>query len=110
MSLMQLGRPRPDLESDHDDRWFVPAACRDIDQQLFFEPESEGAELRAKRIRAAKALCADCPVRRECLLFALAKPERYGIWGGYTARERAVLKRRRAARPAPAGRSDRRGP
>lgn len=108
MFLIRVGRPRPGLESHRDDSWFEYAACRDADRRLFFEPEDEGAKPRERRIRAAKAVCAACPVRRECLLFALATPERYGIWGGFTARERATLKQRRT--PRPAGRSDRRGP
>jgi WhiB family redox-sensing transcriptional regulator len=78
-----------------DKSWFEAAACRDGDQRLFFDPEGEGAKPRAARERAAKAVCAWCPVRRECLIFALWAPERYGIWGGLTARERTSLRRRR---------------
>lgn len=110
MFLTGVDRPNQGLEPPRDKSWFERAACRDADRQLFFEPEGEAVKGRARRIRAAKAVCADCPVRRECLLFALATPEHYGIWGGFTARERATLKHRRPARPAPAGRSDRRGP
>lgn len=110
MFLTRVDPARPGLEPPRDKRWFGRAACRDADRRLFFEPEGEGAKPRARRIRAAKAVCADCPVRRECLLFALAKPERYGIWGGFTSWERATLKHRRPVRPAPAGRSDPRGP
>lgn len=36
----------------------------------------------------AKAICADCPVREQCLEHALRTPEQYGIWGGMTPRER----------------------
>lgn len=100
--------PPPSVEPDRGETWFTHAACREADRRLFFEPEGEAAAPRARRVRQAKAVCAECPVRRECLLFALAKPERYGIWGGFTARERATMKRRRLARPS--WRADRRGP
>ena len=95
-----VGSPRPELEShqshgQRDETWFEAAACREADLRLFFDPEGEGAKPRAERERAAKAVCSWCPVRRECLIFALATPERYGIWGGLTARERSSLRRRR---------------
>lgn len=43
----------------------------------------------------AKRVCATCPVVADCLFHALHKSEPYGIWGGYDARERKHLKRRR---------------
>lgn len=40
-------------------------------------------------------MCRGCPVWRDCLLFALARPEiRDGIWAGLTARELARLRDR----------------
>ena len=38
---------------------------------------------------SAVQCCDGCPVRRECLEYALAADERYGIWGGKTPEERA---------------------
>ncbi|MFF0484930.1 WhiB family transcriptional regulator [Streptomyces sp. NPDC004435] len=43
----------------------------------------------------AKALCAGCPVRAECLAYALDERVEYGVWGGMTERERRALLRRR---------------
>lgn len=37
----------------------------------------------------AKAVCRGCPVRSECLAYALAARERAGVWGGLTPDERA---------------------
>ena len=47
-------------------------------------------------------ICAGCAVRRECLEFALAHDQMYGIWGGTTAedRQRDRRRRRRAAAAA----------
>ena len=91
---------------DQDDGWFEQAACRSEDRRLFFEPEHESAKRRDRRVSAAKAVCATCPVRRECLSYALARPERYGVWGGLTTRERAQIGRQRRG---PTRRTDRRG-
>ena len=51
------------------------------------------------RVEAARALavCAACPVRAECLEYALDAREAYGIWGGMTELERRALLRRRAS-------------
>ncbi|MFE1895250.1 MULTISPECIES: WhiB family transcriptional regulator [Streptomyces] len=47
----------------------------------------------------AKALCAGCPVRAECLAHALDERIEHGVWGGMTERERrALLKRRPTVR------------
>lgn len=42
--------------------------------------------------RAAKAICADCQVKDECLQFALNADERYGIWGGLNVIERDLVR------------------
>ena len=47
---------------------------------------------RLARERRAKAVCASCPVRVECLEHAIAVDERYGIWGGLTQDERRLLR------------------
>jgi WhiB family redox-sensing transcriptional regulator len=42
------------------------------------------------QVERAKAVCKSCPVRRECLQFALATRQSDGIWGGMSERERRV--------------------
>jgi WhiB family transcriptional regulator, redox-sensing transcriptional regulator len=44
-------------------------------------------------IRAAKAICGECPVCIECLDYALSRGET-GIWGGTTDRERRIIRKR----------------
>jgi WhiB family redox-sensing transcriptional regulator len=44
-------------------------------------------------VAEAKAVCAACPVRRECLAFALRTEQVHGIWGGTTPDERAIARR-----------------
>ncbi len=43
-------------------------------------------------VARAKAVCAGCPVRAECLEFALANDERWGVWGGTSERQRRAMR------------------
>ena len=65
------------------------ALCAQTDPEAFF-PEKGGSTREAKRV------CLSCDVRGECLEYALAHDERFGIWGGLSERERRRLKRRSA--------------
>lgn len=67
--------------------WQERALCAQTDPEAFF-PEKGGSTREAKRI------CASCEVRSECLEYALAHDERFGIWGGLSERERRRIKRR----------------
>lgn len=69
--------------------WTERASCHGMDPDLFFPGSGELAP-------EAKAACAQCEVRRECLEWALTHRER-GIWGGLNERERRTIRRRRAA-------------
>jgi WhiB family transcriptional regulator, redox-sensing transcriptional regulator len=71
--------------------WRAEARCRDLDSALFFSPDGERGPTRRRRERAAKAVCARCPVQEECAAFALANHEPYGVWGGLTETEREAL-------------------
>jgi WhiB family transcriptional regulator, redox-sensing transcriptional regulator len=67
--------------------WQEEALCAQTDPEAFF-PEKGGSTREAKRV------CGRCDVRGECLEYALAHDERFGIWGGLSERERRRLKRR----------------
>ncbi len=69
--------------------WKSDAACRTVDTSIFF-PESETAAA------PALAVCARCPVRDQCLDFALETRQHDGIWGGATETERRRLRRTRS--------------
>jgi WhiB family transcriptional regulator, redox-sensing transcriptional regulator len=77
--------------------WRSGAACLGADSDLFFPISATGPGER--QIARAKRICAGCAVRRECLDFALAHDQVYGIWGGTTPddRRRERRRRRRAA-------------
>ena len=79
-------------------RWQDLAECKGMDPTLFFGPEhAETVKEKRDREDAAKAVCNRCPVRAECLEYALDAREAYGIWGGMTELERRALLRRRAS-------------
>lgn len=66
--------------------WKDQALCAQTDPEAFF-PEKGGSTREAKRV------CQSCEVRAECLEYALANDERFGIWGGLSERERRKLKK-----------------
>jgi WhiB family transcriptional regulator, redox-sensing transcriptional regulator len=66
--------------------WRMLAACRSIEPDLFFPVSSAGKSL--EQAAEAKAVCARCLVRRQCLAFALQTRQAHGIWGGLTEGER----------------------
>jgi WhiB family redox-sensing transcriptional regulator len=67
--------------------WQERSLCAQTDPEAFF-PEKGGST------REAKKVCVGCEVRSECLEYALANDERFGIWGGLSERERRKLKKR----------------
>ncbi len=77
--------------------WQFDGACRTTDPETFFSPETERGPRRRRREERAKALCAQCPVVRQCLDHALTVREPFGVWGGLNATEREHLLRDRAA-------------
>jgi WhiB family redox-sensing transcriptional regulator len=68
-----------------------------VDSDLFFPVGVTGPAV--DQIAAAKAVCATCPVQSECLEFAIATNQEYGVWGGTSEEERRVLRRAWRARP-----------
>ena len=75
-----------DLFDAVEEQWQERALCAQTDPEAFF-PEKGGSTREAKRI------CSGCEVKAECLEYALAHDERFGIWGGLSERERRRLKR-----------------
>jgi WhiB family redox-sensing transcriptional regulator len=81
-----IGEQPPSLEDlAHRPAWMKRGACRGEDPALFFP--SLGSNT-AK----ARAICAICPVREQCLAYALADPESAGVWGGISERERRKMR------------------
>jgi WhiB family transcriptional regulator, redox-sensing transcriptional regulator len=79
--------------------WQQHGLCRASDATVFFPPvHFEHKPEREAREAKAKAICARCPVRVQCLDWALATREPHGVWGGYSESERKqILMGRRKA-------------
>ncbi len=74
------------------------AACKGAGPDLFFGPDAEFVTARRQREAKAKAICAGCPARGDCLAYALGTAQAFGVWGGFDEDERrAMLRRRRAS-------------
>ena len=81
------------------DDWQRLAACKGPYSEMFFPPSTpERKEDKLAREMNAKAICADCQVKRECLSYAVDIREPHGIWGGLNELERkSVMDRRLGA-------------
>lgn len=80
-----------------DQSWQLRAFCRGPESDLFFAPlQQERREEKELRETRAKELCRRCPVRAQCLDYALDIREPFGIWGGLNEIERRSLLTRRA--------------
>lgn len=81
--------------TSEDQGWRKHAVCLSVGTHAFFPEVGEPS-------KAAKAVCngrrgsPPCPVRDACLTYALNHDERYGVWGGTSEKERAILKNRLA--------------
>ncbi len=76
--------------------WRSLAVCRGTDPDLFFPVGTTGQAL--VQIARAKEVCDECPVRVECLDYALATNQDSGIWGGLDEEQRRSIRRLNAAR------------
>lgn len=66
--------------------WMELASCAFVDPEMWFpkEPGDPG--------KMAKWICRRCPVKSQCLQYALDNDEVHGIWGGLSRMERRKLK------------------
>lgn len=71
--------------------WQFHGACRDKGTDAFFHPQGERGSARRNRAAAAKAVCATCPVIKQCREHALKVQEPYGVWGGLSEDERSEI-------------------
>ncbi len=67
--------------------WMDEAACVGMDTSEFFP--NRGA---FPQDGAAVQVCATCPVRLDCLLYALRNNIQHGVWGGFSTKKRTRLR------------------
>lgn len=75
----------------------VRPACAGLGPDLFFSFDDADRD-------QAKAVCRRCPLQPSCLLSAMARRERFGIWGGvcFEAADKSAGARRKVEREAAA--------
>lgn len=78
--------------------WTRHAACQYTDPDLFFLEEDDLYEAAAIASDQARRVCLGCPVRRECLSFALRTRQVHGTWGGLSERQLQAERRTRIVR------------
>jgi WhiB family transcriptional regulator, redox-sensing transcriptional regulator len=82
----------PRLSADRSAEWQQYGLCRAEDSTVFFPPAHfEHKPEREAREAKAKEICMRCPVRAECLDWALDTREPFGVWGGYSESERRQI-------------------
>lgn len=75
--------------------WMDRGSCKGHDPELWFPEKSTPRP----RIKIAVEICNACPVRQDCLDYALAEPpEVHGIWAGLTQKQLAKLRTARKRR------------
>jgi WhiB family redox-sensing transcriptional regulator len=80
------------LQQRMEDSWQVRAACRGPHTDVFYPPpQFERKVDKLRREAVAKAICLACPVRQECLDYAISIREPHGIWGGLNEAERRPM-------------------
>jgi WhiB family redox-sensing transcriptional regulator len=86
LEALMAGKDLPTVaEIVHPPPWHTDAECRRHPELTWFPTLSYQAA-------PAKRVCAACPVRVECLAYAISKSDLDGIWGGLSAKERRRLR------------------
>jgi hypothetical protein len=96
IAVRLLSKTSPALAIATIGAWTACARCAETDPEIFFPPADDPAA-------EARRICAQCPVREDCLAYALDADERYGIWGGLDPKERQRLRRQQKAQTPKTG-------
>jgi WhiB family redox-sensing transcriptional regulator len=73
--------PEPRWGAARDTAWMQDAACKGMPTATFFPHPG-------RNVPEVKAICAGCPVRERCEMYADANHHRHGVWGGKTEKDR----------------------
>lgn len=92
-----MSRPLAAVIFPENHGWMDEANCNGVDPDVMFPTmgSGRGGERTSPQVRDAKALCARCTVRAECLEYALSWPktlDAFGIFGGTTPKERRLIR------------------
>lgn len=71
------------LKSSSQEDWMERAACNEENHHLFF----------GQRTKAAREICATCPVQAPCLDLAIRENYTFGVWGGTSPYQRQQMRK-----------------
>jgi WhiB family redox-sensing transcriptional regulator len=74
------------------ENWRDNAACKKLGTNIFFADTEHSSREATNKVNNAKQICSNCKVQVVCLSYALNKEIEFGIWGGFTGRERNSIK------------------
>lgn len=76
--------------------WFKHASCKGLTHLMFPKEHKD-----ITYIAEARRICSECPVKQQCLEYALEFPpaDMHGVWAGLTSRQLAAEQRRRKIKP-----------
>jgi WhiB family transcriptional regulator, redox-sensing transcriptional regulator len=74
------------LPERSDSEWMSRAECANYPPDWWFPARGQPSP-------QARSVCLSCPVRTECLDYAIAHNERHGIWGGLSEKQRRLIRR-----------------
>ena len=75
---------------------WTKANCQGLNTEIFYMEESDLKERQLDNF-AVRKVCFTCVIRMDCLEAGME--EEYGIWGGFTRRERMKIRNERLADP-----------
>jgi WhiB family transcriptional regulator, redox-sensing transcriptional regulator len=78
--------------------WMSRAACKGQPDAVFFPDDKDDGE--QPDYTTARHICAGCPVRVQCLAYALELNIGHGMFAGLTPTERANVRRQRRGKAA----------
>lgn len=84
------------LLNNNTTEWKWDAACTGMGPELFYLEQGKKAE-NTMKLQAARQVCNNCPVRRECLDYAIDNFIGFGIWAGTTPQQRKRMRNGRAS-------------
>ncbi len=88
-TLKETWEARARLLAAHD--WMDSAACKTYPTRVFYQELGAGGYCYDQ----ARTICSSCPVKPECLNYALDINEKEGFWGGASPHERRLIQKRR---------------
>lgn len=94
---MHNNKPQPvEAVLIHSKQWIDDAACKGKTHLMFPKEHKD-----ITYIAVARATCKNCPVKAECLEYALEFPpaDMHGVWAGLTSRQLAAEQRKRDIKP-----------